>query len=453
MSTGKSKLLMQQFSLSRAMSYLEGNPEENIPKLMDLVDKASPDGWIEGQRAAFRKAIKEKNNWYDLILRVYKINPGLRKKIMNNLIFNATLKGGMLQKTFAEEYACNIPWAILLDPTSECNMACKGCWSAEYGNHMNMDYRTMNTIVRQGRHLGTYIYLFTGGEPLLRKDDIIRLCMNHHDCMFMAFTNGTLINYEICRDMLALKNLLLTISIDGFESSNDERRGKGSFQKAKEKMRLMKEYGLPFGISTCYTSRNIDDVSSEEYFDMMINSGAYFVWFFHYMPTGSNADVSLLPTPEQREKMYRRINEYRQKKPIFSIDFQNDGKYAGGCIAGGRKYLHINAAGDIEPCAFIHYADSNIHEHTLLESFQRPLFRAYHDLQPFNENMFRPCPMLENPEIIEQIISKNDVRNTDLVAPEPITQLCSKTKPYAEAWTETADRLWEEAKQPHVYSK
>ncbi|MFR8176953.1 MAG: hypothetical protein ACLVB5_07660 [Christensenellales bacterium] len=85
------------------------------------------------------------------------------------------------------------------------------------------------------------------------------------------------------------------------------------------------------------------------------------------------------------------------------MDFQNDGEYVGGCIAGGRRYLHINANGDVDPCVFIHYSDSNIREkHACWSACSRPLFMAYHDGQPFNDNMLRPCPMLENPEMLRE---------------------------------------------------
>lgn len=55
---------------------------------------------------------------------------------------------------------------------------------------------------------------------------------------------------------------------------------------------------------------------------------------------------------------------------------------------------------------FIHYSDFNIREKTLLEVLQSPLFMAYHDGQPFNENHLRPCPMLENPELLREMIAK-----------------------------------------------
>lgn len=118
-------------------------------------------------------------------------------------------------------------------------------------------------------------------------------------------------------------------------------------------MNLLKRNRLPFGISTCYTSANIKDVSTEAYVDQLVEWGAYFVWYFHYMPVGKDAVPELLPSPEQREYMYHQIRELRGKKPIFMLDFQNDGEYVGGCIAGGRRYLHINANGDCDPCVFI----------------------------------------------------------------------------------------------------
>ncbi len=82
----------------------------------------------------------------------------------------------------------------------------------------------------------------------------------------------------------------------------------------------------------------------------------------------------LLPTPEQRAEVYHKVREYRNRKSIFSMDFQNDAEYVGGCIAGGRRYLHINAKGDVEPCVFVHYSNANIRECTLIEALKSPIF-------------------------------------------------------------------------------
>lgn len=57
---------MQAFAINKALNYIEGNQDENLPKLMDMVDKFSPDGCYEGQRAAIRKVIEEKTTGISL---------------------------------------------------------------------------------------------------------------------------------------------------------------------------------------------------------------------------------------------------------------------------------------------------------------------------------------------------------------------------------------------------
>ncbi len=439
------KIAMQNFAINQALNYLEGSPEENIPKLMAMVDKVTPKDWYVSQRGAIRKTIEEKNNWYQLMLRLYELDPGVRRAFFQNFILNASLKGSAIQDETSAREDCNVPWAILLDPTSACNMHCTGCWAAEYGRQLNLSLDTIDSIIRQGKELGTYMYIYTGGEPLVRRADLIRICELHPDCEFLDFTNGTLIDEAFCQDMLRVKNFIPAISLEGFKEANDSRRGEGMYQKAQDAMALMKDHKLPFGISTCYTSRNVDDVSSETYLDQLTDAGALFVWFFHYMPVGNDAAPELMPTPEQRMKMYHAIRDFRSSKAIFSMDFQNDAEYVGGCVAGGRRYLHINAKGDVEPCVFIHYSNVNIHDVTLLDALKSPIFMAYHRGQPFNDNMLRPCPMLENPDILPRIVAETGAVNTDYQSPESAEHLCAKTAPYAGSWTPTAEEAWEKS--------
>ena len=254
--------------------------------------------------------------------------------------------------------------------------------------------------------------------------------------------NGTLIDDAFADEMLRVKNLVPAISIEGFEEATDFRRGEGTYRKVIEAMTRLKERKLLFGISCCYTSKNVEVIGSEEYFDSMIDMGAKFAWFFTYMPIGAAAVPELIATAEQRKFMYEQIHKFRKTKPLFTMDFWNDGDAVGGCIAGGRGYCHINANGDMEPCAFIHYSDSNIKEKTLLECYQSPLFMAYRRSQPFNDNMLRPCPVLDNPGRLTQIVEESGARSTDLESPERACDYCNRCVPAAEKWTPVADELW-----------
>ncbi len=441
------KTSVSSFAINQALNYLTKNPEENLPKLMSWVDKFAGDGEdsFKLQRNAFRRVVNDPtSNWYQLIMNVAKnVDNEVLKTIFTNFFVTANLVGWKRQQEVREKYGCNSPWAILLDPTSACNLHCTGCWAAEYGNKLNLTFDEIDNIIQQGKELGVYLYIYTGGEPMVRKKDLIRLCEKHDDCVFLCFTNGTLIDEQFADDMLRVKNFMPAISLEGFQEATDGRRGDGVYQKVIRAMEILKQRRLPFGISACYTSANMDSIISEEFIDKLIDMGAYFIWYFHYMPVGNDASPDLLPTPEQREYIYHKIrDEYRSSKAIFMMDFQNDGQYVGGCIAGGRRFFHINANGDCDPCVFIHYSDSNIREKTLLEVLTSPLFMAYHDGQPFNENHLRPCPMLENPERIQEIIQKTGAHSTDLQSPESVEHLTEKTKPYAANWVETADRLW-----------
>ena len=441
---------LKKLGIEQTFNYIYKDPDKNMEKLMDWADKFSK-GEFPSQRKAIREAIENPGHpYYSYIRKIFKeVDPNVAKTLAVNLFINAALIGWPKEEELRSKYDCNIPWAILLDPTSACNLHCTGCWAAEYGHKLNLTYDEIDNIITQGKELGVYMYIYTGGEPLVRKKDLIRLCEKHSDCVFLCFTNATLIDEEFADEMLRVGNFVPAISLEGFEEATDGRRGNGVYQKVTKAMALLREKKLIYGISCCYTSANYDSITSEEFYDSMIDLGAYFVWYFHYMPVGNDAAPELPPSPEQRTGVYEKIRHYRATKPLFAMDFQNDAEYVGGCIAGGYRYLHINANGDIDPCVFIHYSDSNIRNKTLLEALRSPMMMAYHRNQPFNENMLRPCPMLENPQKLREMVASAGAHSTDLQSPESAEHLCSKCDYYAEHWKPTADKLWEENRRKY----
>ena len=443
---------LEAWGLKRALNWLDKNPEENIPKLLAWVVKL--DGQFHkpqpGDKQPFkvtREALSDPDsNWFKLVASLWTdIDDGVRKTLFENFVVNATIVGGKRQEQVRREEGCNVPWAILMDPTSACNLQCVGCWAAEYGHKNNLSLAEWDSIIQQGKKMGTFMYIYSGGEPMVRKDDILTMCEKHSDCVFLAFTNGTLIDEAFARQMLRVKNFVPAISVEGFEEATDSRRGKGTYDKVVKAMALLQRMKLPFGASCCYTSQNAEVIGSEAYIDDLIDKGCKFAWFFTYMPVGADAVPELIASAEQREYMYRQIRAFRASKPLFTMDFWNDGEYVDGCIAGGRCYLHINAAGDIEPCAFIHYSDSNIREKSLLEAYKSPLFMAYRQGQPFNDNMLRPCPLLDNPERLRQMVGETGARSTDMLRPEDVRELCAKCESAAKHWAPVAQRLWRES--------
>lgn len=113
-------------------------------------------------------------------------------------------------------------------------------------------------------------------------------------------------------------------------------------------------------------------------------------FYFHFMPVENNAVPERMPTPEQ------------------------------------RRYMIPN--GDAEPCVFIHFPNTNIKTHIIPEILQSPLFRAYHEGQPFNRNHLIPCPMLKNPELLVQMVYATGAHQTNVESPESVEHLCEKCK-------------------------
>ena len=432
------------FMLNKAMNYISSEPEKNIPKLLRWVDALKLESFENQSKILHGVLDDPENNWYKYIMGLWEdIDNDILKVFFQNFGLNANLLAFPVQQELEAEHGCNIPVTMLIDPTSACNLKCTGCWAAEYGNQLNMTYDTLNDLIRQGKELSIYFYLYSGGEPLVRKDDLIRLCDEHPDSQFAAFTNGTLIDAAFIEELKRVKNFIPIISVEGFEADTDFRRGKGIFAKVEKAMALLRENRLPFGVSCCYTSKNVETIGSEAYFDQMVAWGAKFCWLFTYMPVGNEAVPELMVTDEQRAFMYQQVRKFRDTKPLFTLDFWNDGEYAGGCVAGGKRYLHINANGDIEPCAFVHYSDSSIYEKSILEALKSPLFMKYREGQPFNENHLRPCPLLDNPGKLVSMVEQSGAHSTDLQDPENVRDLAAKCEAPSERWGTKADTLWE----------
>ena len=431
------------------IKHVNKDREKGFLEMVDLTERYMGDHFPKSAYEGARKLIQDpESKWMKYVECLLKeIDPNVIRQTALNLGVEAALNGTKKIRSMREVHQCNIPWLILMDPTSACNLHCTGCWAAEYGHKLNLTFDEMDKVITQGKELGVYLYMFTGGEPLVRKADLVKLCEKHSDCAFLAFTNGTLVDEAFCADLKRIGNLYLAISLEGFSEVNDLRRGTGVFAKVMHAMDLLKENGLVFGTSICYTSKNYETVTSDEFIDMIVEKGCRYALYFHYMPVGNDASLELLPNPEQRLYIKDRVREIRNMttgKGIFTMDFQNDGEFVGGCIAGGRNYFHINANGDAEPCVFIHYSGANIRTHSMLEILKQPLFMAYHDNQPFNKNHYRPCPMLENPEILQRLVKETGAKSTDLQSPESAEHLCSKCKEYAQAWKPYADKLWAE---------
>lgn len=155
---------VKRAALNKTVNYLLEDPERNITKIMDMLDKVAPTDLFPSQRIAFRNAIERKNNWYELLMRVLDLNPTVRNDLIRMFLVDANLMAWPEQEANREKYQCNIPWALLMDPTSACNLHCTGCWAAEYGSKQNLTLDEMDSVIRQAKELGTHVFIYTAAS-------------------------------------------------------------------------------------------------------------------------------------------------------------------------------------------------------------------------------------------------------------------------------------------------
>ncbi len=438
------------------LEYVAVNPEDNIPRIFDIGMALAREPRHKQMIASLRQLYQADPVYQEAIRRLLgSTSVRFRQRFLVALIFNAVLLGIPEQQRNTEELGVQIPFTVLIDPTESCNLRCEGCWAGEY-QAQTLPEEVMNRVIEEAKDLGIYFIVLSGGEPFLYKP-LLDLVERHHEVAFMAYTNGTLIDEEVAARLGGdLGNLTPAISLEGNREFTDARRGPGVFDQVIEAMDRLRRHGVFFGFSVTVTRHNAYHLFSDAFIDLMLSKGASYGWSFHYVPVGRNPSLDLMVTPGQRAWLAERIPDLRRKKGFLLADFWNDGELTGGCIAGGRRYFHITAGGQVEPCAFAHFTMDNIMEKSLKEVLSSPLFQAYQARQPFDDNLLRPCPIIDHPGMLREIVNSCGASSTHEGAEQILKEtLAEDLDKRAEKWGKASEAVWrrrQAACQPDSFS-
>ncbi len=366
-------------------------------------------------------------------------------KFAENLIVNEFLAAGDKREEFKSRYGFDPPFFLVFSPTMRCNLNCYGCYAGQYEKGQELEPALIDRLLREGKELGIYFATISGGEPFIRPD-LLDIFAAHHDMYFQVYTNGTFIDAEMARALARLGNVLPVISVEGWEEETDLRRGPGAFKKIVAAMANLRHEGVLFGFSATATRRNNELIVSDEFVKFLVDQGCFIGWFFNYMPVGKKPELDIMPTPEQRIYRRKRLIELREKFRVIIADFWNDGPLVGGCIAGDR-YLHVNSRGDVEPCVFVHFCVDNVRDKPLTEILDSEFFHSIRRRSPYSPNYYRPCMIIDHPQILRQIVGENGAHPTHPGAESILTQFSKDLDTYAAAYGKMADALWEEQKK------
>jgi len=430
--------------ISLILDLLGRSSDENLTRLTLLGEKLTSDEEVLSGIAGVRNLLQDpRHPAKHLFRRVLDYLPSRNSQLLfETLFYRAWFLGGKKRDQFEVEDGFRPPFVMILSPTLHCNLRCKGCYTLGYGTKPELPYELVKKVLGECQKIGIHFITVLGGEPFVYPN-LFQMIEEHPEIFFQVYTNGTLMTREKAKRLSDLGNAMVVISIEGYEKETDRWRGKGVYQKIMNAFDDLRETRVLIGTSATVTKENVDVVASEEFVDFMLEKGTFAQMYFLYIPVNGQADFSLMVTPEQRNHLRKQVMYFRDTKPMFFLDFWNDGPHINGCIAGGRRYFHLNAKGDVEPCVYTHIATDNIYNTTLSEALNSPLFRSIRARQPHNLNHLRPCMIIDNPHVMRELIEETKPYFTHPGAEEIYTTKSQEMDAHAERFGKLADQVWQ----------
>lgn len=392
-------------------------------------------------------------------------------KLWGRAFFPSKERKVVLQQ-FREDHGSAPPLFLVISPTRSCNLKCTGCYANSapetgYPEASGLPWNTLDRLMTEAKTLwGVPLFVFSGGEPLAYRSqgkDLLDSVEKHKDCLFLMFTNGTLITSQTAQRLARLGNLTPALSVEGLYETTEQRRGAGVFARVLEAMAHLRQAGVPFGISLTATRSNCEQVLSDQVLDYYFEKqGAFYAFIFQYMPIGRFPNFDWMPTPDQRIPFWQRSWEVVRQRHLFLLDFWNHGPLVEGCIAAGRErgYLHIDWNGDVMPCVFMPYAAANLLEiynqgGTLNELWTKSFFHTVRQWQrdygygnrelSKEGNWMLPCPFRDHFATFRTWIESQDLTPQVGVAPLQLKEnlFCDKLLAYGAEQARLVQPLWE----------
>jgi len=300
----------------------------------------------------------------------------------------------------------HIPPFLMGSIATNCNLYCKGCYARankSCGDNLKeneISEERWDEIFNEAKELGISFALLLGGEPLMRRG-VIEKAASVKEIVFPIFTNGTMIDDNYINLFDKNRNLIPMISIEGDKSQTDGRRGIGTYNSIMTAMDSLNKKGILFGGSVTVTTENIKTVTSKEFVQEFYNKGARALVFVEYVPVTKDTR-NLAPTDKERLILEKKIEELRKVfENIVFLSFPGDEKYAGGCLAAGRGFFHINAKGNAEPCPFSPHSDINLKECSIRQALKSPLFKKLKDNEMLLGEHDGGCLLFEKEEDVK----------------------------------------------------
>ncbi|MGA1872971.1 MAG: radical SAM protein [Thermoplasmatota archaeon] len=303
-----------------------------------------------------------------------------------------------------DEMGVHVPAFMIISVTRRCNLDCRGCYAKKLhaSGTREMDDGLLGSILSQARELGVSIILTAGGEPLLRPG-LIPLLKGFPEVIFPVFTNGTLLDETTVKELSEGRNIVPILSMEGFEEDTDHRRGEGVFNRVSKASAQLSSVDIFWGISITVTSQNFDVVTGRDFVTDLILRGCRLFFYVEYIPVEEGTE-HCAPTHEQRHRLVELMDQLGSENPGLFITFPGDEEALGGCLSSGRGFVHVNPSGDLEPCPFAPYSDTNLRDTPLREALGSRLLAEIRGNHHRLEETRGGCALWENREWVRGLL-------------------------------------------------
>lgn len=306
----------------------------------------------------------------------------------------------------------HVPSFLIASITNRCNLHCAGCYAranrlcSDSGADGQLTDDQWDDVFTQAAEIGVSFVLLAGGEPMLRPG-VVRRAATHREILFPVFTNGTVLDGELVELLDQNRNLVPIVSIEGDAAQTDARRGSGTHAALHESMRALKQRGIFFGASITLTTANLKTVTSDDFLSELRENGCKVAFYVDYVPADPGTE-SLAPGPDEQAFLANRLAGLRagQDEMVY-VSFPGDEQFAGGCLAAGRGFFHINPFGGAEPCPFSPVSDTSIRDVSLLDALNSPLFVRLRASELLKEHHDGACALFGHEDEVRKMCAKN----------------------------------------------
>ncbi len=333
--------------------------------------------------------------------RVLHKNPGMAGFLLDTL---SNQKKAERLRAKNEAEGVTVPPYMIISVTDSCNLRCKGCYSrAQHRKaETELGINRLRSLISEARELGVSFVFLAGGEPLLRPE-ILDMADEFPEIIFPLFTNGLLITDEITEKLRKLKNVVPVVSIEGGKSDTDGRRGEGVHERISAVLKKLYDRGIFYGLSFTVTSENFGTLTDDSFIESLTGSGCRLFFFVEYVPIRENTE-SLVITDAQRTELPAILDSFKGRFSGLFVSFPGDEEKFGGCLSSGRGFIHISAAGDLEPCPFAPYSDANVRNMPLREALRSELLCKIRENSRELKETHGGCALWEKRDWVKSLI-------------------------------------------------